>query len=259
MLKTDRDVPLYQQLRAQLITQIEAGMYQPHDPLPSERQLSVDHGVSRPTVRKALQALHHEGRLYIQHGKGSFVAPRETDGALDPCLGAIAGLDDAPLYAHSRLLRAGRCQAAEPIAHALGIAPQRNLICVHRLLSHGKQPLGLHSSYIPAELGARLLLADLTTTPQTDSLASICKLQIVQHTRHINARTATAVEQARLGLTGPLPVLEVRCWSYRSEQRLTFYSELVYRGDWSVFIHGVTMSHWLIHEGENSGDWCCVQ
>ncbi|MGO3838408.1 MAG: GntR family transcriptional regulator [Vagococcus sp.] len=46
----------------------------PHDLLPSERELSEIYGVSRTTVRLALQELEHLGYIYKKHGKGTFVS-----------------------------------------------------------------------------------------------------------------------------------------------------------------------------------------
>lgn len=44
----------------------------PGDKLPSENELSVQYGVSRQTVRKALEILQNEGYIYAEHGRGTF-------------------------------------------------------------------------------------------------------------------------------------------------------------------------------------------
>ena len=46
----------------------------PHDKLPSERELTAQYGVSRTTVRLALQELENRGSIYRRHGKGTFVS-----------------------------------------------------------------------------------------------------------------------------------------------------------------------------------------
>jgi GntR family transcriptional regulator len=67
-------IPYYEQLAALLREEIEqrqrpTGLYQ----LPSENELADRHGVSRPTIRHALDALEREGYIYREKGKGSFV------------------------------------------------------------------------------------------------------------------------------------------------------------------------------------------
>jgi GntR family transcriptional regulator, transcriptional repressor for pyruvate dehydrogenase complex len=53
---------------------IGAEKIKPGDRLPSERELAALLGVSRPSVREAVKALEAQGRLYVRHGQGVFVA-----------------------------------------------------------------------------------------------------------------------------------------------------------------------------------------
>lgn len=71
--------PLYDQLVNVLIKKIENGL-KPETLLPSERELSEQYGLSRTTVRQALQELEKLGYIYRKHGKGTFVSNlnRET-------------------------------------------------------------------------------------------------------------------------------------------------------------------------------------
>ena len=64
---------LYHQLVDLLQERIETCMI-PHDKLPSERELTAQYGVSRTTVRLALQELENRGSIYRRHGKGTFVS-----------------------------------------------------------------------------------------------------------------------------------------------------------------------------------------
>lgn len=52
---------------------IEKGNLKKGDKLPSERELAISFGVSRPTVREALTALSVLGILEIKAGKGTYV------------------------------------------------------------------------------------------------------------------------------------------------------------------------------------------
>lgn len=53
---------------------LRSGEWQPGDRLPTESQLSEEYGVSRSTVRGALQLLENQGRTRTRHGVGTFVA-----------------------------------------------------------------------------------------------------------------------------------------------------------------------------------------
>jgi GntR family transcriptional regulator len=67
-------VPLYQQLADRLRRQIAEGAYRIGDRLPSEDALGEEFGVSRITVRAALDQLSSAGLLRRQRGKGTFVS-----------------------------------------------------------------------------------------------------------------------------------------------------------------------------------------
>jgi len=64
---------LYQRLARILFDQLATGRYAVGDRLPAERELSVEHGVSRPAVREALIALEVQGYVEVRLGAGAFV------------------------------------------------------------------------------------------------------------------------------------------------------------------------------------------
>jgi GntR family transcriptional regulator len=68
--------PLYEQLAAILRGKIESGELAPRDQVPSEPFLMQTHGLSRDTVRHALDILRAEGLIQTFPGRGTFVADR---------------------------------------------------------------------------------------------------------------------------------------------------------------------------------------
>jgi DNA-binding LacI/PurR family transcriptional regulator len=71
--------PKYQQLRQGLLREMEQGRLRPGDQLPPEAELAQQFGLSRHTVRAALDELAGSGHVERIHGRGTFV--RETVGA----------------------------------------------------------------------------------------------------------------------------------------------------------------------------------
>ncbi|AEB06526.1 transcriptional regulator, GntR family [Coriobacterium glomerans PW2] len=72
-----RKQPLYDQLVGILSDKID-NEYRPGDLIPSERLLAERYGLSRTTVRLALQDLERQGLVIRQHGRGTFVADRSA-------------------------------------------------------------------------------------------------------------------------------------------------------------------------------------
>jgi GntR family transcriptional regulator, N-acetylglucosamine utilization regulator len=73
-LSADSPIPLYHQLEVAIRELVLAGELKPGAPLPTEIQLQEEYGVSRSTVRKAIDELERAGLIVKRHGVGTFVA-----------------------------------------------------------------------------------------------------------------------------------------------------------------------------------------
>jgi len=71
-------LPRYRRLYETLRRRIEEGVYKTGDLLPSENELCAVHNMTRPTVRKALDMLMHEGYILKHQGLGSIVQGKPT-------------------------------------------------------------------------------------------------------------------------------------------------------------------------------------
>ena len=75
-LDPDRQQPLYRQIQAVIRDAVADRTLRPDDALPPERELAAEFGVSRITIRKALEGLVAEQVLDTHHGSGTFVRSR---------------------------------------------------------------------------------------------------------------------------------------------------------------------------------------
>ncbi|WP_019535519.1 GntR family transcriptional regulator [Paenibacillus ginsengihumi] len=74
-LQLDSDVPLYEQLRNQIVIGIATGALAPQEKLPTVRQLAEDLGINTMTVNKAYALLKQEGYIAIDRRHGAKVSP----------------------------------------------------------------------------------------------------------------------------------------------------------------------------------------
>lgn len=74
-------VPLYEQLKRQVLNLAALGLLQENEQMPSVRQLASDLGINPNTVQKAYRELEREGLIYTLPGRGSFLAA--TDAHVD--------------------------------------------------------------------------------------------------------------------------------------------------------------------------------
>src|ERR1022692_4409102 len=77
-------VPVRDQLRSMLASEIARGRHASGSKLPSERELAAAYGTSRTSIRQALEALVQEGLLFRTVGKGTFVTPKNREGNAPP-------------------------------------------------------------------------------------------------------------------------------------------------------------------------------
>ena len=73
-LQRESAIPLYHQLRCSLMEAIDAGQWQSGQQLPNESKLAENFGVSKITVRQALQELSDLGYVDREQGRGTFVS-----------------------------------------------------------------------------------------------------------------------------------------------------------------------------------------
>lgn len=82
MIVHDAKTPLYMQVKDSLEKRIVSGVYPKGSKLPSEKMLCEEFGVSRITVRQALDLLESVGLTTPVHGKGTFVNTNKLDSPL---------------------------------------------------------------------------------------------------------------------------------------------------------------------------------
>lgn len=71
--------PVYRQLAGILRARIQSGQLKHLDQLPSEDRLREEFGISRDTVRRAVEVLRNEGLVFTVPHRGTFVGPRPEE------------------------------------------------------------------------------------------------------------------------------------------------------------------------------------
>lgn len=90
--------PLYRTIASSLETRISTGTYGPDELLPPEVILEQEFGVSRTTIRKALEQLKQKGLLYSRSGKGTIV---RTDALVSQAMKITGSIAELSYYAQS--------------------------------------------------------------------------------------------------------------------------------------------------------------
>ena len=78
IISNNSDVPIYQQIKNEIINSISNKDLKENDILPSVRTMSKELKISALTVKKAYDNLEAEGMTVTVHGKGTYVAASNT-------------------------------------------------------------------------------------------------------------------------------------------------------------------------------------
>src|SRR5882724_7379201 len=119
VLDRDLPLPLYHQLQGVLKAEIESGKWRPDEQLPNEAKLAERFGVSKITVRQALQKLAEMGYIRREHGRGTFVARRKFDEGPRELTSFTEEMRRHDLTASSRVLSQCIVEADHRVAGAL--------------------------------------------------------------------------------------------------------------------------------------------
>ena len=142
--------PLYQQIKALMVRDLQAGVWGPGEAIPSETDLAVRFKVSQGTVRKAIDELATENLLVRRQGKGTFVATHAEQTTqyrflrLQPDDGVTDG------GTQRRFIDCRRLRAPAEVARALGLRSGDAAIQIKRVLSLRGVPVVFDEIWLPA-------------------------------------------------------------------------------------------------------------
>jgi DNA-binding GntR family transcriptional regulator len=227
-LTVDRSspVPLYVQLAEQLEAAIAAGTLAPGSRLENEVQLAARCGLSRPTVRQAIQHLVDKGLLVRKRGVGTQVVQAQVKRPIE-LTSLYDDLAAARRSPRTRVLELVTVPADDEIAKDLGVTPGTDVIRMRRLRLSDSEPLALLTNHLPTDI------VELTAERlERHGLYEIfrdagIKLRIANQT--IGARGATNAEAKLLDERRGVPLLTMTRTAFDDKGRAVEYATHVYR------------------------------
>lgn len=154
---TESLVPLYRQISDRLSERIAAGEFGPGAPIPSEHELCAMFGVSRITVRKAIDELVNRNMVVRRHGRGTFVSGDEH-GHWQVTLTGV--LEDVLLPYHFKVTREGSAVPPADVLAFAEIVERRRYKTIEGVnYSSDGAPLVHVRYFFPPQIG-KLLTAD---------------------------------------------------------------------------------------------------
>jgi len=148
-LERTNPLPLYYQLKEVLKQQIRSGHLAPQTAIPSEPELVSTYHVSRATVRQALSELVHEGLLYRQHGKGTFVCEPRIQRTLSELTSFTEDIRRRGQRPGGLLLVSELVRGSEAVRAHLQLLDTEQTLRLERLRTADDNPVAYEVDYLP--------------------------------------------------------------------------------------------------------------
>ncbi|WP_409186743.1 GntR family transcriptional regulator [Amycolatopsis sp. VS8301801F10] len=225
MVDRKSGVPAFRQVAADLREKITAGRYSPGDQLPSEREMVETYGVSRPTIRDAVDMLRAEGLVTSEHGRGVFVRPpasiqriarsRLSREARAKNRGAFLADAATRGFTPSSSVKIRFEEADARAARHLAIDEGAEVTVRDRVMRADGLVVQLAVSRLPRELTRGTAIEDVNTGPG----GAYARLEDAGHrlgsfVEHVGARMPTPDEASLLQLAEGVPVVTVTRVAY---------------------------------------------
>lgn len=194
-----------------MLHSLEAREWGPGDAIPSEAELATRFNVSQGTVRKAIDEMAAENLLVRRQGKGTFVATHSDPRSFYRFLRLLPDCGSEVTQSRSRPLSCEAMQATPDVAAVLGLPEGAPVICVHRLLYFGDQPVVLDQIHLDGERFKGLSYDELLAWE--DSLYSLFEtrfgVRMIRAEERLRAVAASEESVRLLGVEPATPLLSV--------------------------------------------------
>ncbi|HVW84772.1 MAG TPA: GntR family transcriptional regulator, partial [Bryobacteraceae bacterium] len=192
--------------------------------------------VSRTTVRQTIQNLVRRGLVEIRRGKGTFVLQPKMTQELTQLSGFVEDMQSLGLQASARVLGKETVPASDSVARHLAIAAGTQVVRIQRVRLADNSPLSFDETFLPREIGERVLENDLETEPIFSLLEQKYHTPLVEAEYLLEAVSADTTVARALGVTVGSPIFRIERTSYTAGHHPVDYEKLYYRGDRIRFV-----------------------
>ena len=142
--------PLYEQIKAMILTSLQASEWLPGEAIPSEMELAARYAVSQGTVRKAIDELAAQNLLVRRQGKGTFVATHQEDDWQYRFL-RLAPDSGEKFHLTNQFLSCENTKASPYVANLLKLKAGDPIIHIDRVQSFSGKPIVFEEIFLPGE------------------------------------------------------------------------------------------------------------
>ncbi len=229
-------LPLHAQVEEALVKSMAAGLLSPGSRLPSEEHLIERFAVSRTTIRTAIQSLVARGLVEIRRGKGTFVTQPVITQELTALTGFVEDMRVLGREASARVLDRRLVAASETVARQLSLQRGAAVARIQRLRLADGMPLTFDETYLPQELGEKIMADDLENQPIFSLLEQKYATPLIEAEYRLAAVASHGTVARALGIEAGSPIFLIERTTFSVSRQPVDYERLYYRGDHIRFV-----------------------
>jgi GntR family transcriptional regulator len=225
------EVPLYGKVEDVLASEIARGVLRPGDRLPSEEQLVTRFAVSRITVRRAIQNLIQREMVEIRRGHGTYVLAPRISQELTRLTGFVEDMAVHGRNASARVVSKDVVAADSTVARQLRVSKGTYVMRIERVRLADSIPMSLDETYLPLDVGKRIVRNDLRIKPIFTLLEEEYGTPLAEAEYVLEATAASAHVARALAVSEGSPIFRIERTSSTEMGQPIDYEILYYRGD----------------------------
>ena len=237
-----RRPPKYSLIGKTLRERILTGHYRPETQLPSESVLQAEFGVSRVTIRLALDVLRRAGFVKSRQGKGYLVQPMRAVHDLGKLQGFGEIMASVGVEAHSIVVDIVEGQPPPEVQRALNLQRGEQVVTIRRVRMAGAIPLSYDVSHFPADIGRPLVNLDLARSDIFVLIESVLGVDLGFADLTLDVGVADDEAAAHIDVRKGEPLLRITRLTYDVKRRPIDFEYLSGRAD--AFKFGIRVPRW---------------
>jgi len=223
-------VPLYYKLAENIEEQINNDIYEKGEKIPSERELCEIYGVSRMTVRLAIDELVKKGKLEKVQGKGTYVLSKSIVQNLNKVYSYSKEMNKQGKISSTKMIKRKIVKADEKLAKKLRVPIGENLLYIERLRLAENVPIMVEKTWFIYNVTPFLMDIDFTKKGLYKTLDEDYGIRFNKAIETFKATQLNSYECRLLNCPNDQHGLLIKRLSY-SDDKIICCSSIVSKGD----------------------------
>ncbi len=227
---------IYQQIADDIEEQIVSGALQSGDRIQSEREMSLELGVNRMTVRRAFNVLVERGLIDRRHGGGTYVTSPRIERKAGELFPFTLGIQKLGMEPGAEIISFEEVSADESIASVLALPIGAPVFYIYRVRTANEEPVVLEQFFVSADKFPNFDEHDHDKFSGYAIMDEAYGVKVVRAEQSLEPVIATTYEAELLGIHQGAPLMLERRLSFDEFGRPVEYGKDLYRGDKFKFV-----------------------